>query len=262
MSELLFIYSENTVFYAKEENNNPVIFLNYTADIGVQLVNFLEGEYTESPYSLLEGYEESSELRDYFKDFAIGLLNNELGLYDLGGKKIEPPMPIELLRHSDRFKKTFTVKHFIVPDEERGFVIRAAYVISSLYDALFIELIKLIESGKIVKACENCGKIFFPKNNIEKYCDRLVESGKTCKNIGYIYKVENDELLKAYNTAYKTKHAEKQRKTRGKSQDVIDKYNNALKIWREKARVELEKAQKKQIAKDEFLRFLKKRLEV
>lgn len=89
----------------------------------------------------------------------------------------------------------------------------------------------------------------------------MVEGNKTCKDVGYLYKVENDKLLKAYNTAYKTRHAEKQRKPRGKSQSTVNKYANAIDMWRKDARKGLESAQNGRISFDEFLLILNKKLE-
>ncbi len=262
MSELLFIYSGNTTFYAEDESGRPMYLLDYCADTGIQLIRFLENESQTSPYSLLPGYEKAEEFREYFKDFLVGLLCTGISFYDLEGNKEENPHPIELLEFDERFKKAYNVRHLILHKKDSGFEIQMGYVITNIWDALFVELIKLVENGKLFKQCEHCKRIFFPKDRAEKYCDRWVENNKTCKDVGYLYKVEKDKLLKAYNTAYKTKHAEKQRKIRGKSQSTINGYTTALDKWRETARLELQKAQKGEITADEFMAFLKKKMEV
>lgn len=264
MNALLLIYSGNTTFYAKDDNGHVIILFGYTADIGEQFVKFIENESKETPYSLLPEYEDSEKLKEYFRDFLSGLMCEGISSLDLNGNKVKSPMPIELLELDDRFKEPFNAKHFVIHKEDGSFEIRTAYVVSSLYDAVYIELIKLIESGKLIKRCEHCNRIFFPKDRSEKYCDRWVNGDKICKDVGYLYKVENDELLKAYNTAYKTRHAEKQRKIRGKSPSTIKKYNEALIRWRETAKTLLQKAQKAQTqgkAVDEFKNFLNTRLE-
>lgn len=261
MKELLFIYSGNTTFYAKCENGQPKYLLDYCSDTGVQLIKFLENESISSPYSLLNGYEKSDGLREYFKDFILGLLCEGISYMDLEGNKEENPRPIELLAHDERFKKSYNVRHLVNYKEDGTYHIQMGYVVTDLEDAIYIELIKLIESGKLFKRCEHCNKIFLPKDRAEKYCDRLVDNGKTCKDVGYLRKIGNDELLKAYNKTYKTRHAEKQRKTRGKSQSTINKYIDAMNNWREDAKSGLQKVQNGEITVDEFKKILNKKLE-
>jgi hypothetical protein len=259
MAEIIIMYSGNTVFYEKDKS----ISFDYIADIGVHFINFIEKESKITPYSYFSEYENSEKSREYFGGLLSTLMCEGITFKDLNGNIEKPPFAIELLSHSNRFKETFEVKHFVFPKTDGSYEIRTGYVISSLYDALYIELIKLIESGKLIKRCEHCNRLFFPKDRSEKYCDRLAENEKTCKDVGYIRKVENDELLKAYNTSYKTRHAEKQRKTRNKSASTIKKYNETLELWREKARELLHKAQdeKTEESIDEFKRFLNTSLE-
>jgi len=69
------------------------------------------------------------------------------------------------------------------------------------------------------KKCECCGHIFNPQRHTEIYCDN-------CKLTGYIKKVKSDDILKKYNTAYKTMYARMRRKKL-----TIEE----LAIWRERA---------------------------
>lgn len=262
MSELMFIYSGNTTFYAKVENGHPIYYLEHCSDTGVQLIKFLENESHNSPYSLLPGYEKADEYREYFKDWMIGLLCEGVSYLDLEGNKLETPSPIDLMELDDSFKKPYNIRHMVYHKEDGSFEIRTGYVITNLWDALYVELIKLVESDKLFKRCEHCKRIFFPKDRAEKYCNRWAEGDKTCKDVGYLYKVENDKLLKAYNTTYKTRHAEKQRKTRGKSQSTINKYIDAMNKWRDDAKSSLQKVQNGEITVDEYKKILNRKLEV
>lgn len=254
---MILIYKDGLTFYAKDEKEP--INLKYVADIGTQFIKFLENEYTETPYILLDGFEEKEEeYRKYFRDYFLGLLCDEIIFYDLNGTQINNPKPIELLMHDENFKKEYKIKHFAYKRKDGSIEIRTAYVVSNLWEALYVELIKLIESGKLVKRCEHCDRLFFPKDRVEKYCDRQLANGKTCKDVGYLSKVENDQLLKSYHTAYKTRHAEKQRKSRNKSAATKKKYEEALDIWRKKARELLHNAKKEktELAINEFMNFL------
>ncbi len=266
MSELLFIYSERSTFYAKDENGLSLILSEYCSDnsglLGMQFIRFLENEQQTTPYSLLSGYDNAEEMRNKFKEWIEFLLCEGLSFKILDGNDMGSPTPIKLLELSDLLKSSYNVKHFAFHKKDGSFKIHLGYIISNLFDALSIELIKLIESRKLFKKCEHCKKLFFPKDRAEKYCDRITEKGKTCKDVGYLNKVESNEFLKAYNTAYKTRHAEKQRKIRGKSTSTIEKYNNALMEWKENARIQLKKAQEGKISKDEFKKFLDRNLEV
>jgi len=133
--------------------------------------------------------------------------------------------------------------------------IEKEYQTRSILTLIYHEFYNLLDNFDI-KKCENCGTYFIPQyRSNEVYC-------ADCKNIGYINKVKNDELLRIYNTAYKTKHAQKQRSIRGKSKATEEKYNNVFVAWREAARLKLIEAQTGVITIDAFKEFLNKKLEV
>ena len=104
-------------------------------------------------------------------------------------------------------------------------------------DACHIVLMKMIKNSMAVKECACCGRLFISGDGQGKYCDRkLHDSRKTCKEAGYLKKLESDPLLKLYNTAYKTKHAQKQRLARGGTTAEAERYEKALAQWRGRAR--------------------------
>jgi hypothetical protein len=103
-------------------------------------------------------------------------------------------------------------------------------------DACNVVLMKMIACCVAVKKCACCGKLFIPQEAYGKYCDRLQPEGKTCKETGYLRRMEADPLLKLYNTAYKTRHAQKQRLIRGRERAEAERYEGALQRWRDHAR--------------------------
>lgn len=129
------------------------------------------------------------------------------------------------------------------------------YRTKNILTFVYYEFCNILDNFDI-KKCKNCGDYFVPQyRSNEVYC-------VYCKDIGYVNKVKNDELLRLYNTAYKTKHAQKQRSTRGQGEAAKEMYNNTLETWRETARQRLVDAQSGVITVDEFKEFLNKKLKV
>ncbi|GEM_PF-4886123 len=93
-----------------------------------------------------------------------------------------------------------------------------------------------------VKKCGLCKQYFIPTHKSQKYCDRIYQSNKTCKDIGYSKKIEDDIFLKLYRKAYKTKHAQmvnntkvkyKSDRLKNKYEKLREKYEDAIYKWRE-----------------------------
>lgn len=119
----------------------------------------------------------------------------------------------------------------------RQFEVVETFEAVTYLDACHVVLMKMIKNGMAVKECACCGRLFIPGDGQGKYCDRKLQDGrKTCKEAGYLKKMENDPLLKLYNTAYKTKHAQKQRLARGGERAEAERYDKALAQWRGRAR--------------------------
>ena len=61
------------------------------------------------------------------------------------------------------------------------------YHFSSIFELLYIDLIKLIEKNNLyIKQCKCCNKYFITSKANVSYCDRIQDSklGKTCKDVG------------------------------------------------------------------------------
>lgn len=258
MGKLYLMYSGDTVFYATENNGRTEIRGNCVAKIGEWFLRFIENDTStiedssiftrESPYGLLEYEYDKESLKEHYK----GLLDIIFG---------QTSSLVEMLKLTDIFKKEYKVRHSTIGNTDGSLKISRDYAVENLPEALSVELILLLEHGILLKKCENCNRYFFPKDNTEKYCDRPISGDKTCKDVGYINKMGNDELLKLYNTAYKTKHAQKQRKTRNKSKVTIDVYENAINKWRSNAKAYLKEAQEGKITINDFKKILNKELE-
>lgn len=116
--------------------------------------------------------------------------------------------------------------------------------------------IKALQSKVSIKICENCGDLFTPTSRSdEKYCDKIID-GKSCKDIGYYNKLQNNESLEAtkeYRKAYKTKNAYKNRNLKN-----CPHADNDFKIWASAAKQNLLKVQSESISLEEFKDWLKK----
>lgn len=85
-----------------------------------------------------------------------------------------------------------------------GFV--QTYHISDILSMLSLELYQVQFNRVVISRCRNCGRFFIPAVRAdEKYCDRLFENGRTCKDVGYLR--HTDVFQKSYRTAYKAQKA-------------------------------------------------------
>ena len=128
--------------------------------------------------------------------------------------------------------------------KEKNIVAEEVYEIETAEDQIRFELFKVIQNNFVINKCENCGRLFIPATtsnnpyqkgrNDQKYCNNLYkDTGKTCKEIGAIYKrkekVENSAILQEYNREYKRMHGLHYKHTK----EVKEKQ---FKEWSKKAR--------------------------
>lgn len=77
------------------------------------------------------------------------------------------------------------------------------YDVDNFFNIMYLEIINLINNNLKTKICENCNKIFIPKNITAEYCDRVIKNGRTCKDIGpamkYQEKIAEDLVMQTYN---------------------------------------------------------------
>ena len=128
--------------------------------------------------------------------------------------------------------------------KEKNVVAEEVYEIETAEDQIRFELFKVIHNNFVINKCENCGRLFIPATtsnnpyqkgrNDQKYCNNLYkDTGKTCKEIGAIYKrkekVENSAILQEYNREYKRIH-------RAHYTHTKDFKEKKFKEWSKKAR--------------------------
>lgn len=105
--------------------------------------------------------------------------------------------------------------------KEKHIVAEEVYELENTEEQIRFELFKVIQNNFTINKCENCGRLFIPSTtsnnpnqkgrNDQKYCNNLyLDTGKTCKEIGAIYKqkekVQKSSILKEYNREYKRMH--------------------------------------------------------
>ncbi len=77
------------------------------------------------------------------------------------------------------------------------------YKIDSLLNIMYLEIKNIINNNLKIKICKNCNKLFIPKNINAEYCDRIINKGRTCKDIGpgrkYQDKIAEDMVMQTYN---------------------------------------------------------------
>jgi hypothetical protein len=268
------MYSGDNAYYSIDDNGKPGPILgNSVAKIGEWFIRFIEGEspniqnsellISKSPYDLIEYEFNKDNLRSYYKDILDYIFSHDEITIKTFEDEIVPKFPpIRNLNFTEIIEREYKIKHSIIKSADGKYKLLRSYIIDNLSEALSVELLQLIEHEILLKKCENCDRYFFPKDNTEKYCDRTIMDGKTCKDVGYIRKVENNKYLKLYTTAYRTKHAQKQRKTRNNNPVRKEKYEAALKRWRSIAKASLKEAQEGKITLEKFEKILAMELEV
>lgn len=105
--------------------------------------------------------------------------------------------------------------------KEKHIVAEEVYELKNTEEQIRFELFKVIQNNFTINKCENCGRLFIPTTtsnnpnqkgrNDQKYCNNLyLDTGKTCREIGAIYKqkekVQKSSILKEYNREYKRMH--------------------------------------------------------
>lgn len=84
---------------------------------------------------------------------------------------------------------------------------KTQYFFRSLTNYYHFLLLRFLDSKPNIAWCHCCGKFFYPATKkVTLYCDRIIENGKTCKQIGPTLKrksiAKNDAVLMAYERTY------------------------------------------------------------
>lgn len=130
--------------------------------------------------------------------------------------------------------------------------------IEDIYTLCLYSFMWLVKNNIKVRHCRNCGNYFVPfSRNDEIYCRRMQLNGRMCNSLDYDVKINSDEYLKCYRTAYKTRNARKRRnmKNRPKAEDEF-------RAWTMYAKAILAKAQNGEISLGDFKAALNKDLPI
>lgn len=152
------------------------------------------------------------------------------------------------------FPKSMEVGYTIIPNiniKESTYFFQEVFKINTLNDFMKFDILKIIERKININICKNCGKYFIPrKRSNEKYCNNIYRNGKTCKELSYEFKIDNDDAEKIYRNAYKTQNAKKQRNSHIK--DIEKRFKN----WCNIAKKEKEKCKSGQISIEELKKWI------
>lgn len=122
------------------------------------------------------------------------------------------------------------------------------YYFSDIEDAIIFDFYEIVKNNIEIKTCENCGKYFIPATRSDEiYCSNIYKNGKTCKQIGYENKINNDGVLKEYRKIYKTQNARKQRNTKIKP-SMKNRFDERFSQWTTFAKQQLELCQEEKIS--------------
>ena len=173
---------------------------------------------------------------EYFEKRTIGVIN----ILDFNNDQITDEVTLDLL-----LKKLELKQDLLEWNDDISFF--------NLWDFICFCISHVVIAGNTIKKCKNCGKFFTPANRIDEiYCDYEYKDGKTCKEIGYLLKVDKSEILKEYRKVYKTKNAWKNR-----NKKTVLTAEKEFEKWHKTAKIMLEKAQSGKISDLEFLEWLR-----
>lgn len=155
---------------------------------------------------------------------------------------------------NELFPKSMELKYTIIPNidvKSNTYCFQEIFKITTLNDFMKYDILKIIERRMNINVCKNCGKYFIPRNKSnEKYCDNIFENGKTCKELSYQLKLNNNEVERIYRNSYKTQNAKKQRNSHIKN--IEDKFKN----WSIMAKEQKDLCKNGSITIEEFKKWL------
>ena len=118
------------------------------------------------------------------------------------------------------------------------------YYFWDIGDLVLFDMIEMEKRGIELKQCQNCGKYFVPESRSDEiYCNNIFKNNRTCRQIGYENKINNDEVLREYRKIYKTQNARKQR-----NKDNINGLEERFARWASFAKEQLIKCQNGEIS--------------
>lgn len=125
--------------------------------------------------------------------------------------------------------------------------LRRYQVFRLLLDFVYVELMKGLQEGFVPKRCANCGRWFLQMPGMTyAYCGKPApgQDGKTCREIGatssFRSKVQNNDVWKAHQRAYKKYFARTRKGTMSKG--VFEVWSRKMETLRDDALMEYGRA--------------------
>ena len=116
-----------------------------------------------------------------------------------------------------------------------------------LLDFVYVEFMKGLQKGFVPKRCANCGRWFLQMPGMTyAYCGEPApgQDGKTCREIGatssFRSKVQNNDVWKAHQRAYKKYFARTRKGTMSKG--VFEVWSRKMETLRDDALMEYDRA--------------------
>ena len=135
-------------------------------------------------------------------------------------------------------------------ERENAEVVEKMYF-DRLLDFVYVELMKGLQKGFVPKRCANCGRWFLQMPGMTyAYCGEPApgQDGKTCREIGatssFRSKVQNNDVWKAHQRAYKKYFARTRKGTMSKG--VFEVWSRKMETLRDDALTEYDRAQSKE----------------
>ena len=126
--------------------------------------------------------------------------------------------------------------------------LRRYQVFRLLLDFVYVEFMKGLQKGFVPKRCANCGRWFLQMPGMTyAYCGEPApgQDGKTCREIGatssFRSKVQNNDVWKAHQRAYKKYFARTRKGTMSKG--VFEVWSRKMETLRDDALMEYDRAQ-------------------
>lgn len=159
------------------------------------------------------------------------------------------PLYLKFLPHSRDTDIITVLKKFA---DEYSSIEADPYEFSHIKDMFGASFEWIVKNDYPISVCQNCGKFFVPyKRNDAKYCSHIFKDNKTCRELAFEIKVENDDVLRLYRKIYKTKNAWKNRNK--KNSPNAEK---AFDEWHKSAKQKVDDFNARKISKEECMTWL------
>lgn len=129
------------------------------------------------------------------------------------------------------------------------------YQIQSVTELINLEVMYAVVNDIAITKCKNCGKYFVANTAGGQYCERLLSSGRTCKQNGaktlFYQNLKNDEALLLYEKTYQATYYKAKKSTFPEEKIELENKLELLKIYRVKYK-------RGELSADQFKKFLEK----